>query len=195
MCTYQGTLLSYCFFTLIISAYICHNHRLIFCWPKVNIPILIPNVITLLLFCVYYLQRGDRLYTSECDVYERQILAHNVDRQVQIMTSKVDLKEWNIYNRHRPRIKLFESSHLWWFQIEESLWSPWFIQTYFSVIRVSWRSPSNTLYIVASELKDPIWHSSEWQIGSFSSEATIWNLQKNQHRKITTPATCTSGYV
>ena len=29
------------------------------------------------------------------------------------------------------------------------------------------------LYIVASELNDPIWHSSEWQIGSFSSEATI----------------------
>ena len=26
--------------------------------------------------------------------------------------------------------------------------------------------------IVASELKDPIWHSSEWQIGSFGSEAT-----------------------
>ena len=29
------------------------------------------------------------------------------------------------------------------------------------------------IHIVASELKDPIWHSSEWQIGSFSSEATI----------------------
>ena len=29
-------------------------------------------------------------------------------------------------------------------------------------------------HIVASELKDPIWHSSEWQIGSFSSEATIY---------------------
>ena len=29
-------------------------------------------------------------------------------------------------------------------------------------------------YIVASELKDPIWHSLEWQIGSFSSEATIY---------------------
>ena len=29
--------------------------------------------------------------------------------------------------------------------------------------------------IVASELKDPIWHSSEWQIGSFSSEATKCN--------------------
>ena len=28
-------------------------------------------------------------------------------------------------------------------------------------------------YTVASELKDPIWHSLEWQIGSFSSEATI----------------------
>ena len=27
--------------------------------------------------------------------------------------------------------------------------------------------------IVASELKDPIWHSLEWQIGSFSFEATI----------------------
>ena len=29
-------------------------------------------------------------------------------------------------------------------------------------------------YIVASELKDPICHSDECQIGSFSSEATIW---------------------
>ena len=29
-------------------------------------------------------------------------------------------------------------------------------------------------HFVASELKDPIWHSLEWQIGSFSSEATIW---------------------
>ena len=28
-------------------------------------------------------------------------------------------------------------------------------------------------HIVASELKDPIWHSLEWQIGSFSFEATI----------------------
>ena len=27
--------------------------------------------------------------------------------------------------------------------------------------------------IVASELKDPIWHSLEWQIGSFGSEATL----------------------
>ena len=30
-----------------------------------------------------------------------------------------------------------------------------------------------TQYIVASELKDPICHSDECQIGSFSSEATI----------------------
>ena len=29
-------------------------------------------------------------------------------------------------------------------------------------------------HIVASELKDPIWHSLEWQIGSFSSEPTIY---------------------
>ena len=29
------------------------------------------------------------------------------------------------------------------------------------------------VHFVASELKDPIWHSLEWQIGSFSSEATI----------------------
>ena len=33
-------------------------------------------------------------------------------------------------------------------------------------------------YIVASELKDPIWHSLEWQIGSFSSEATICLLYR-----------------
>ena len=33
-------------------------------------------------------------------------------------------------------------------------------------------------HFVASELKDPIWHSLEWQIGSFSSEATIcWLTQ------------------
>ena len=31
------------------------------------------------------------------------------------------------------------------------------------------------VYIVASELNDPIWHSLEWQIGSFSSEATIYS--------------------
>ena len=32
----------------------------------------------------------------------------------------------------------------------------------------------NNTQFVASELKDPIWHSLEWQIGSFSSEATIY---------------------
>ena len=37
------------------------------------------------------------------------------------------------------------------------------------------------LNIVASELNDPIWHSSEWQIGSFSSEATdIMSRRKNE---------------
>ena len=35
------------------------------------------------------------------------------------------------------------------------------------------RSTHTSFHIVASELMDPIWHSSEWQIGSFSSEATI----------------------
>ena len=41
------------------------------------------------------------------------------------------------------------------------------------------------LYIVASELKDPIWHSLEWQIGSFSSEATrwFWHLSRSPHWK------------
>ena len=33
-------------------------------------------------------------------------------------------------------------------------------------------------HIVASELKDPICHSNECQIGSFSSEATILRRQK-----------------
>ena len=40
------------------------------------------------------------------------------------------------------------------------------------------RSQKQTSYIVASELKDPIWHSLEWQIGSFSSEATIYAPSK-----------------
>ena len=35
-----------------------------------------------------FLQRGDRLETSESDVYRRQILTSKVDRQ--ILTSKVD---------------------------------------------------------------------------------------------------------
>ena len=30
-------------------------------------------------------------------------------------------------------------------------------------------------HVVASELKDPICHSDECQIGSFSSEATMWS--------------------
>ena len=34
-----------------------------------------------------------------------------------------------------------------------------------------------TWHIVASELKNPIWHSLEWQIGSFGSEATICAAQ------------------
>ena len=33
-----------------------------------------------------------------------------------------------------------------------------------------------TIHFVDSELNDPIWHSLEWQIGSFSSEATIYSL-------------------
>ena len=35
---------------------------------------------------------------------------------------------------------------------------------------------SPLIHFVASELKDPIWHSSEWQIGSFSSEATTYSF-------------------
>ena len=35
---------------------------------------------------------------------------------------------------------------------------------------------SNRKHIVASELKEPIYHSNECQIGSFSSEATIYNM-------------------
>ena len=42
--------------------------------------------------------------------------------------------------------------------------------------------------IVASELKDPIWHSLEWQIESFSSEATryrevvLWTNYRTEKR-------------
>ena len=37
----------------------------------------------------------------------------------------------------------------------------------------AWHDRINQQHFVATELKDPIWHSLEWQIGSFSSEATI----------------------
>ena len=49
-------------------------------------------------------------------------------------------------------------------------------KTYSSVIRVD-----TDHQIVASELKDPIWHSSEWQIGSFSSEATKYSHMYNDN--------------
>ena len=44
-------------------------------------------------------------------------------------------------------------------------------------------------HFVASELKDPIWHSSEWQIGSFSSEPTtcsneLFNIYADTHARI-----------
>ena len=42
------------------------------------------------------------------------------------------------------------------------------------------------IYIVASELKDPICHSNECQIGSFSSEATIWTGSDVYRRHILT---------
>ena len=46
------------------------------------------------------------------------------------------------------------------------------------------------IYIVASELKDPICHSNECQIGSFSSEATIYgagNKMIDPHVILTMP--------
>ena len=42
--------------------------------------------------------------------------------------------------------------------------------------RVIWLA-RKIIHIVASELKDPICHSDECQIGSFSSEATIWYVR------------------
>ena len=50
-----------------------------------------------------------------------------------------------------------------------------------------WSTQWSTLDIVASELKDPIWHSSEWQIGSFSSEATIWKSLSDTCKVADTP--------
>ena len=47
------------------------------------------------------------------------------------------------------------------------------------------------IHVVASELKDPIWHSSEWQIGSFSSEATMYILYFFQYQDISATSTNT----
>ena len=43
-----------------------------------------------------------------------------------------------------------------------------------SLLDLSFINPYTSQHIVASELKDPICHSNECQIGSFSSEATIY---------------------
>ena len=43
---------------------------------------------------------------------------------------------------------------------------------------------NNNLNIVASELKDPICHSNECQIGSFSSEATIYLMVNSINRVV-----------
>ena len=81
-------------------------------------------------------------------------------------------------------MKWKELRHLYWFQIEKNPWSPWFIEKYINDIRVKrclvcYMGQNYVLSLqllivnfVASELKDPIWHSLDWQIGSFSSEAT-----------------------
>ena len=42
------------------------------------------------------------------------------------------------------------------------------------------------IYIVASELKDPICHSNECQIGSLSSEATIYSKCTHDRREAIT---------
>ena len=47
------------------------------------------------------------------------------------------------------------------------------IHLFYTQCRTLNQHHSEKAYIVASELKDPICHSLEWQIGSFSSEATI----------------------
>ena len=48
-------------------------------------------------------------------------------------------------------------------------YSPYIISTWYR----KYSAIQSWVYFFASELKDPIWHSLEWQIGSFSSEATI----------------------
>ena len=74
--------------------------------------------------------------------------------------------------------------YYWWTQWNVREWVPsnritclvlsiWYVKI------IIWRCSLYTYNIklcehsVASELKDPIWHSLEWQIGFFSSEATI----------------------
>ena len=76
---------------------------------------------------------------------------------------------------------------------KKTLWLLWFIQKYFSAIRIKiiMHMRMYAENIVASELKDPIWHSSEWQIGSFSFEATIWTINKSHVLSLDTVYVCT----
>ena len=51
--------------------------------------------------------------------------------------------------------------------------SPHRRQSRVDAVTIAEISPYPSMHIVASKLKDPICHSDECQIGSFSSEATI----------------------
>ena len=57
------------------------------------------------------------------------------------------------------------------------------IVSFFLCWPITWLyMPIYYIDIVASELNDLIWHSSEWQIGSFSSEATIYYVESRENR-------------
>ena len=91
----------------------------------------------------YPFQRGDRLWTSESDVWRRQILTSKVNPRAERIKFIIAVE---------PQHRVFKWSkksqlrHLWWFQIKKTFWFLGFLQTYFSALRVTttpwylWRS-------------------------------------------------------
>ena len=97
----------------------------------------------------------DRLYTSESDVCRRQIMTYeDCPRTERFKIFIMVVDPW--------RVILMTQNELAKTSMMISNWKPPFVYT---------------KYIVASELKDPICHSDECQIGSFSSEA--WFIQNH----------------
>ena len=76
---------------------------------------------------------------------------------------------WNVFSKNIP-----QSIYYFYCPVTVNTAFVWRKKTFLDL-----NSPNSitkrSIHIVASELRDPIWHSSEWQIGSFSSEVTIYS--------------------
>ena len=94
-------------------------------------------------FCLYPIERETLTLTVRGSTLVFRIWRH-VDVRFWCLKSILLCKSKNIYNGRRPLTYVFKwigktwLRYLWRFQIEKTLWSPWFIRKYFTAFRVKW---------------------------------------------------------